>query len=174
MAIADKLDQKTYKIWEFKQYPINLPPRKLPRSQSQRTPRLTIAAGAMIFAHNKILLDRSESNDLWSIPGGVVRFDESPQQGVIREIKEELGVAVEILPHQPFVFHFNLEAESSIDQIYLIHFLVKIKGEAKIVMGEQVVDYRWDSIGSHFRDCYPNVKPAVDYFTGLDQINKYN
>jgi ADP-ribose pyrophosphatase YjhB (NUDIX family) len=149
---------------EFRQYPMALPERKLSKWEKPRTTRLTMASGGMIFAHNKILLDRADTVDMWSIPGGVVRFDESPEQTVVRELREELNLDVEIADPTPYIFHFTLESEEFTDYIILLHFLIKVKGEGNIRMGGDVVDYRWESIGSHFKDCYPNVKPAVDHF----------
>ncbi len=32
----------------------------------------------------------------WEFPGGKLHFDESPETGLIREIKEELGVEIEV------------------------------------------------------------------------------
>lgn len=154
-------------LLEFKQYPLAIPDT-LKQKRGTKTIRLTIAAGGMIFAHNKILLDRSDHSDLWSVPGGTVRFDESAEQSVLRELKEELNLDAEIIEHQPFVYHFEMVSEEVIDLIVLMHFLVKIKTKtSKILIGSDIIDYRWDSIGSHFRDCYPNVKPAVDHFMNI-------
>ncbi len=148
---------------EFKQFLLSVPEKY----SAEKNYRLTIAAGGMIFAHNKILLNRAESSDLWSIPGGVIKFEESTKQTIVRELKEELNLDISIIDTPPFIFHFTMESNEFFDMIYLVHFLVKVNGTPKIIMGEEVADYRWESIGSHFRDCYPNVKPAVDYFMGL-------
>ncbi len=151
---------------ELRQFKLDVP-EKLAKEAGGRKHRLTFAAGGMIFAHNKILLDRSDSSDLWSIPGGVVRFGESIKDTVIREIKEELNLNVEILDAPPYFYHFHLESSESVDIIVLAHFLVKVEAPAKIQMGGEIVDYKWESIGSNFRDCYPNVKPSVDYYMNI-------
>ncbi len=121
----------------------------------------------MIFSKNKLLLNRSDSSDLWSIPGGIITFTESSEQAVIREIKEELNLEVTIVDPLPYVFSFDIESENAVDKIVLLHFLAKVKPDGKIVMGDGVADYKWESIASAFRDCYPNVKPAVDHFMNI-------
>lgn len=149
---------------EFSQYPVSQPKRKVVHQQGNQKKRLTIAAGGVIFAHNKILLDRSDNTDLWSIPGGSIRFNESAERAVKREIKEELNLNVQIEPQEPFVFHFELETDGFLDQIYLLHFLVKVEKPVHIMLGGNTVDYRWEPVSSLFRDCYPNVKAAVDHY----------
>ena len=150
---------------EFRQYPISITNNTAKgQAQPHKKKRLTIAAGGMIFAHNKILLDRSDNIDLWSVPGGTVNFNESLQETVVRELKEELNLNVEILSTPPFLFNFEVEDDDYIDIIILIHFIVKVTDKNKIIMGNEIIDYKWESIGSSFRDCYPNVKPAVDHY----------
>lgn len=39
---------------------------------------------------------RGLTKERWSLPGGFLRFGETPQQGLVREMKEELGVEARI------------------------------------------------------------------------------
>ena len=60
-------------------------------------PRKRMAAGALIRnEEGKILLVKPVYKGGWSIPGGVVEADESPKNACIREIREELGLALAI------------------------------------------------------------------------------
>jgi ADP-ribose pyrophosphatase YjhB (NUDIX family) len=151
---------------ELRKYNVHVPD-KIKQQANGRSHKLTFAAGGMIFAHNKVLLDRSDSSDMWSIPGGVIRTEESMQETVVREIREELNLRVEILNSPPFLYHFQVATTGSVEIILLMHFLVKVKAPAEIRMGGEIVDYKWESIGSHFRDAYPNVKPAIDYYMNI-------
>lgn len=57
-----------------------------------------VAEGACL-KHGQILLvkgSRGLTKGRWSLPGGFIRFGENPQEGLLREIREELGVAGEI------------------------------------------------------------------------------
>lgn len=53
------------------------------------------AAGAII-KENKILLARTSPKSEWYIPGGMQELNESIQDTIIREIKEEFGLNLEI------------------------------------------------------------------------------
>ena len=47
-------------------------------------------------ASGEVLLCRLSYADLWSLPGGGVELDETPVQSVIREVKEETGLDVQV------------------------------------------------------------------------------
>jgi ADP-ribose pyrophosphatase YjhB (NUDIX family) len=48
------------------------------------------------FYNNKILLHTTSEHDYWVLPGGRVEFNEASSQGIIRELKEELAVDVQV------------------------------------------------------------------------------
>lgn len=59
-------------------------------------PRKRMAAGVLIRnAADDILLVEPTYKDHWEIPGGCVEADESPRAAAVRELAEELGLAVE-------------------------------------------------------------------------------
>jgi len=61
-------------------------------------PKKRVAAGTLFFnAQNELLLLKPSYKDGWTIPGGVVEEIESPRQGAIREIKEEIGLDIPAL-----------------------------------------------------------------------------
>ncbi|MFA5994556.1 MAG: NUDIX domain-containing protein, partial [Parcubacteria group bacterium] len=46
---------------------------------------------------NRVLLVLRQDYDLWNLPGGGLEKGESPWQGVVREVKEETGLDVEVV-----------------------------------------------------------------------------
>lgn len=59
---------------------------------------MKIGAFALIFNDNQeVLISLRNDFNLWNLPGGGVESGESPWQGVIREVREETGLAVEIV-----------------------------------------------------------------------------
>jgi 8-oxo-dGTP diphosphatase len=62
---------------------------------------MIIVAGGIIEKDNKILIAQRHRNDThglkWEFPGGTLRNGESGEDGIIREIHEELGLNVEVL-----------------------------------------------------------------------------
>jgi 8-oxo-dGTP diphosphatase len=54
-----------------------------------------VSLRAVIINEGKVLLNRdAEDTDIWELPGGRLHVDETPEEGLKREILEELGVEV--------------------------------------------------------------------------------
>lgn len=70
---------------------------------------ITVIILGVIVHEGKILLtkrvDKKEKskNGIWQIPGGGLEFGEHPEDGIIRELKEELGVNVKVIKVLPFI-----------------------------------------------------------------------
>ncbi|MEQ4306232.1 NUDIX hydrolase [Plantactinospora sp. B6F1] len=61
------------------------------------TPR--VAAGALFFDdEGRVLLVKPDYKNHWDIPGGYVEPGESPRAACIREVREELSLAIEVGP----------------------------------------------------------------------------
>lgn len=69
---------------------------------------LLVAACALIDAEGRVLLARRPEGKkmagLWEFPGGKMNPEETPEAALIRELKEELGIAVEEKNLAPFAF----------------------------------------------------------------------
>lgn len=55
--------------------------------------------GAFVIEDNNILLTRRKYNpykNYWDIPGGFLESNEHPEKGLVRELKEELGITITI------------------------------------------------------------------------------
>lgn len=71
-------------------------------------PILLVAACALIDADNRILLaQRPEGKSLaglWEFPGGKVEKGETPEETLIRELEEELGIVTKVPCLAPLTF----------------------------------------------------------------------
>lgn len=61
---------------------------------------LVIRAARVLLCHRSP--DRAWYPDVWDLPGGHVVGDETPGQALVRELREELGIAIEIPPEPEF------------------------------------------------------------------------
>jgi len=50
---------------------------------------------AVIFADDRVLLQRRDDTGRWGLPGGAVEPGESVRQALLREVREETGLEVE-------------------------------------------------------------------------------
>ncbi len=64
--------------------------------KKKRAPRVRVAA--IIIENGKILLiaHKKNNNVYWLLPGGGVKFCESLQQALVRELHEELNISVNV------------------------------------------------------------------------------
>ncbi len=71
-------------------------------------PLLLVAACALVDADNRVLLaQRPEGKSLaglWEFPGGKVESDETPEETIIRELHEELGIDTKTACLAPITF----------------------------------------------------------------------
>ncbi|WP_308259310.1 NUDIX hydrolase [Pseudonocardia sp. H11422] len=61
------------------------------------TPKHSVSvAGIVVDDLDRVLVIQRRDNHQWEPPGGVLEIDESPHDGVQREIREETGMLVEV------------------------------------------------------------------------------
>ena len=71
-------------------------------------PLVLVAACALIDPDGRILIAQRPAGKsmagLWEFPGGKVELGERPEDTVIREMHEELGIVIKDVCLQPFIF----------------------------------------------------------------------
>jgi ADP-ribose pyrophosphatase YjhB (NUDIX family) len=69
-----------------------------PETDATKAKQIRPGVAAIIRnAEGQILLQRRSDNGLWGLPGGSVEIGESVRDAIIREVREETGLAVEVL-----------------------------------------------------------------------------
>lgn len=53
-------------------------------------------AGVVVDNQHRVLMIQRRDNGKWEPPGGVLEIDESFEEGVCREVKEETGISIEV------------------------------------------------------------------------------
>lgn len=83
---------------------------------------MIVAAGALLDPNGRVLLQRRPLGDplegLWEFPGGKAEAGETPEQALVRELREELGIELDAANLSPAGF-----ATASLDDRHLVLLL---------------------------------------------------
>ena len=92
-------------------------------------------AGALVVRDGRVLLVRravDPGRGKWDIPGGFLEPDELPQEGAIRELREETGLT--ITPTALLGFYLDdypYGPPGSNEKVLIVYFLATATGEAR-------------------------------------------
>ncbi|MEK6846674.1 MAG: NUDIX domain-containing protein [Nanoarchaeota archaeon] len=64
--------------------------------------KIDFTAEAFIVHKNKVLLRKHDKYKIWLSVGGHIELDEEPNEAVIREVKEEVGLTIELFNKSPY------------------------------------------------------------------------
>lgn len=64
--------------------------------------KIDLTVSVFIVFNNQVLLRKHEKYDKWLAVGGHVELDEDPNQAAIREVKEEVGLDVQLYNDKDF------------------------------------------------------------------------
>ena len=132
----------------------------------------TAKAGAIILSSknksNLALLYRGQQND-WSFPKGHINKDENPEQAMIREIKEETGLNINILQVLPDLEYKSSAGETSLVKMFFVISLddSNLKLEFKndnilwLPYDEVVEKLTYDNLKEYFSSILPIVKKYI-------------
>ena len=120
-------------------------------SQNQVYPEPTVG-GLIVNNEGKILLAKSHKwFDKYTLPGGHVEVGETMREAVAREVKEEVGLDVEVaemLLVQEAIF---VEEFWKRKHFIFFDFLCKTKNMQVKLDGREIQEYIWEYPGAAFR-----------------------
>jgi len=126
-------------------------------------PKIIIASGPVIVEGGKVLLNKHGDTPFWKFCGGrVENYEDNLIDNAKREVKEEMGIDIEILDQEPFITFTRKEKEGEMIDIILVHFLAKRSGGIK--PGEDISKWDWLDINNLPEDLGPNILLALKYF----------
>lgn len=106
-------------------------------------PIITVSGALLHDDQGRILLAQRPANKpmpfLWEIPGGKLEKDESPEDALVRELREEIGVHVAPENLTPFTFithsypHFRI--------ILLVYKCVRWQGSPQALEGQASIEW---------------------------------
>lgn len=129
-----------------------------------RLPKHTVmlAVAGVVTDGDKLLLVR-DTHGFWAGVGGWVDEGESPEEALIREVREELGVAAEIVrPLRPFIA-WNVPRAAEPTHFILFFFEVRLASHDFTLLEAELTDVTWaDRATATTLDMLPHVKACID------------
>ncbi len=120
-------------------------------SQTQVYPEPTVGA-LIVNKQGKILLTKSHKwFDKYTLPGGHIEVGETMKEAVAREVKEEVGLDVEVaemLLMQEAIFTVEFWKRK---HFIFFDFLCKSKDQQVKLDGRELQEYVWEYPGEAFR-----------------------
>lgn len=134
----------------------------------QKTKQITVIVGLVIKDNKILMVKRYEPEVLdahlkWEFPGGKVDFGETPQQAIVREVKEETGVLVKTKRLLPISVTTNWNYPWGVQQTLIFGFECKYLSEQKGTEDKHVVKIEWVLMNEVLkRDNLPGVKVFLE------------
>ena len=131
---------------------------------------IKIGVGVIILDNNKVLLGHRcnnykdtggiHENDSWCLPGGKQEYDETIQECIIRETKEETDLDISD------IVIFSAEDDISSDRHFVtIHtYAKKYSGEVKVMEEEKIDEWKWFDINNLPSNLYSPSKKIIDNY----------
>jgi 8-oxo-dGTP pyrophosphatase MutT (NUDIX family) len=103
--------------------------------------------GVLIYnKEDKIFLMMSPKWRGWIVPGGEIKKDETEEEALRREIKEELGIEINnILKLGEKIKHPSSDFKDNKVKFVFIDFFAKTL-QTKIIPNEEISDYNWFTV----------------------------
>lgn len=129
----------------------------------EKSDKTVIASGPVIVEDGKVLLNMHGEMPIWKFCGGKVEdFTLSLIDNAKLEVMQEMGLNIEILDREPYIFFARRDKPDGTIDLVLVHFHAKRIGEVK--PGEEIIDWGWFPLDQLPDGLAPNIVPALKYF----------
>jgi mutator protein MutT len=121
-----------------------------------------VGVGAVVVDDDRVVLVRRGHEPLkgqWSLPGGTVELGETLQAALVREVREETGLAVEVGPLIEVFDRVQRASNGAVEHHYVIvDYLCRARG-GRLEHGSDADDARWVHLAQ--LDAYKLTKKAT-------------
>ena len=130
----------------------------------------TEGVGALVYSKNTnrylfLLRDKTKQQGYWGIVGGKIDAGETVIQGLVREIKEEIGVDYTGKKFIP------LETFTADNQKFVYYtFLVTVESEFVPVLNDEHRGYCWVELRDHPKPLHPGLWRSFNFDTVKKKI----
>lgn len=103
---------------------------------------ITVAAAIILDEQQQLLLVRKKNTQFFMQVGGKLELDELPEQTMLREIKEEIGVDATI---EQFVGRFETRAANEADHL-LVSYVYHVSIDQLPRIDAEIAEMKWVSL----------------------------
>lgn len=103
------------------------------------------SCGCIIEKDGKVLIEcqKHGTETFWGFPKGHKEGNETNKETAIREVKEEMGIDVEIICNTPIKLEYFIEDVKVNKTVYLFRAKMKSPTQEIKIQEAEVVDYKW-------------------------------
>jgi 8-oxo-dGTP pyrophosphatase MutT (NUDIX family) len=133
------------------------------------TPNNVVPAAVACIADEvgRILLEHRVDNDLWALPGGTHDFGESIEQTVVREVREETGLDVEVIGLVGIYSdpkHVIAYSDGEVRQQFTLAFRCRVLGGV-LAKDSESQELRWVAAGElDGLRIHPSMRKRIGHF----------
>jgi 8-oxo-dGTP diphosphatase len=111
---------------------------------------IPVVAVALVDGGGRILLQQRRfggtHGGLWEFPGGKIEDGETPEGALVREVAEELGIAIAVPDLVPVTFASDLRTEGREPYLILLYLCRSWSGEPRCLDGEAIAWFAPDAL----------------------------
>ena len=105
--------------------------------------------GVIMYQSKFLIVKRSETDDFlpncWEFPGGSVEDDESIENALVRELKEEIGLDISSKPSQLIGISEEFMDKDKTERYLQLNYKIVMDTEPQIILSSEHVAYDWVS-----------------------------
>ena len=100
------------------------------------------SCGCIIIKNENVLLVYEKNRNFWGFPKGHMEKGETEIETALREVKEEIGIDVEIDVQKRYTLNYNIKNE--IDKTTVL-YIAKPKSEEIVIQDDEIEKIKWCS-----------------------------
>lgn len=98
------------------------------------------SCGCIIIKNKKVLLVYEKGRNFWGFPKGHIEENENEIETALREVKEEVGLEVNIISNKRYILNYNIRNE--IDKTTIL-YLATPKDDKIIMQESEIENVKW-------------------------------